>query len=360
MKRKGKRKHRFLKFFAVYVSVLAVVIVLTWWLLYDFIGDYEESRPANVMDTVVEQLNNNDITAFLDAAKVNANEFESSTDMLASYLLKVSSDGQITYTKKSGEYTENTPVYLLYASNTPVAKITLEASGENRFGFTLWKLGQVYIGSDYGTNKSGDIVITVPKGSKVAVNGVELRDIYITQDDIMFEPCENVGDYVAAPLKTTYTVSGLMMQPVITASYNDVNLEFTSDGGTYTAQYPTDEALLAEMTDAITALNHAYGAYIINKGSLSAVTSNMVGNAKEYMSDIPAVWAFLYGKEYTYEFQNESIDEFFKYSDECFSCHIYYDLYVQWNSGNVTYNTSLTYTYVYSDGRWVVADFSIE
>lgn len=103
----------------------------------------------------------------------------------------------------------------------------------------------------------------------------------------------------------------------------------------------------------------SYGKYIINRGSLSTLSGYMLGYAKEYVSDIPAVWAFLYGKTYTYEFQNESITNFSKYSDNCFSCDVYYDLYVDYKTGNTTYNTSLTYTFVKTGGKWYVADFII-
>ena len=63
----------------------------------------------------------------------------------------------------------------------------------------------------------------------------------------------------------------------------------------------------------------------------------------EYVSDIPAIWAYLWGKSYTYQFNNESITNFRKYSDKCFSCDVYYDLYVDYKTGNTTYKTSLIY-----------------
>ena len=43
-------------------------------------------------------------------------------------------------------------------------------------------------------------------------------------------------------------------------------------------------------------------------------SSYMVGTAAEYVSDIPAIWAYLWGKSYTYQFNNESITNFRKYS----------------------------------------------
>ena len=102
-----------------------------------------------------------------------------------------------------------------------------------------------------------------------------------------------------------------------------------------------------------------YGRYIINRGSLEKLSSYMVGYAKEYVNDIPAVWAFLYGKTFTYEFQNEEVTNMQKYSDACFSCDIKFDLYVDWKTGNKTYNTNLTYTFVKINGNWVVADMII-
>jgi hypothetical protein len=334
-------------------------MALVWWLLYAFIGDYEESRPANVMNEVVEQLENGDVAGVLANALIESNEFETDTERLTAYLGSLVNGHALRYSKKSGEYAENHPIYLLYADNTPIAKFTLSATGENSFGFTLWRLGRIYVGSDLSGKTVESYTITVPKGSTVAINGVVLEDKYITEDNIEFEPCKNIGSYVAKPLKTTYEVSGLMMEPQVSVTYDGKTLETTKDGGAYSAEYPADDELFASMEASIKALDHAYGEYIINKGALSAVTSNMIGNAADYMSDIPAVWAFLYGKEYTYEFRNEEISEFTKYSDDCFSCHIYYDLYVEWNTGNVTYDTSLTYTYVFYENRWVVADFTI-
>lgn len=54
--------------------------------------------------------------------------------------------------------------------------------------------------------------------------------------------------------------------------------------------------MLSQMKDDIMGIARNYGKYIINRGSLSSLTKRMVGYANEYMSDIPAVWAYLYGK----------------------------------------------------------------
>ena len=72
---KGKRhSHRFLKFLCIYAAVLTVAIISVWALLYSFIGDYEESRPSNVMDEVVKDMSLGKTEDVLRRAELAANE----------------------------------------------------------------------------------------------------------------------------------------------------------------------------------------------------------------------------------------------------------------------------------------------
>ena len=44
---------------------------------------------------------------------------------------------------------------------------------------------------------------------------------------------------------------------------------------------------------------------------------------------------------------------------ESIQTNVYYDLYVDYKTGNTTYKTSLTYTFVKQNGTWMLADFLI-
>ena len=169
-----------------------------------------------------------------------------------------------------------------------------------------------------------------------------------------------------------YDVGQLIAKPDITAKLNGKDLTVDYDTSVSTPEprrcsttawlpiyYPSDDELYKSMESRIYTIAEQYGAYIINRGSLSKLSSYMVGTAAEYVSDIPAIWAYLWGKSYTYQFNNESITNFRKYSDKCFSCDVYYDLYVDYKTGNTTYKTSLTYTFVKQNGTWMLADFLI-
>lgn len=357
--RAKKRKLKaFSKFLIIYTTALAVVIAVVWIMLYSLMKDYEEGRPNVTMDKIIGQFTAENVENMLNESNVTFNEFENN-QRVAEYLKERLGNDTVSYKKKAGEYSEDTPVYVVYANETAIAKVTLAANGKNAHKFTKWKLGTISFDGYTDKNKKDTFTFTVPKNSVLQINGVTVSENYITEDDVAFDPCRHVSEYVTAPAQTVYTVTGLIAQPEVAVTYNGAALEVTEQDGSYSAGYPTDEQMLAEHQDNIMSIAKDYGRYIINRGSLAKLNTNMIGYARDYVSDIPAIWAFLYGMTYTYEFQNESITNFTKYSDDCFSCDIYYDLYVAWGNGDKTYNTSLTYTFVQTDGKWYVADFII-
>ena len=249
-------------------------------------------------------------------------------------------------------------MYVVYAGDTPIAKVELKSAGKNAHKFNKWTLGTISFG-DF-TKNLAEVKITAPTGADVYINGVQVTDTYKIESGVKFAPCLHVSDYVTVPTNDVYDVGQLIAQPDITAKLNGKELTVDYDKKTgYTIYYPSDDELYKSMESRIYTIAEQYGAYIINRGSLSKLSSYMVGTAAEYVSDIPAIWAYLWGKSYTYQFNNESITNFRKYSDKCFSCDVYYDLYVDYKTGNTTYKTSLTYTFVKQNGTWMLADFLI-
>lgn len=357
-KNKKKKLGRFAKFIIIYSCIALVVMIAVWGLLYSFLRDYEASRPSVAMDKIMSDFNAENAGKVLNSADITTNEFET-IDTITKFL-ETRLEGQTaSYRKSNGEYSENTPVYIVYAGDTPLAKVKLKEAGRNFFKFTKWQIGNISTYDISPKTPSVTVTITVPSGSAVSLNGISVDTKYIENDNITFEPCKNVGEFVATPTMTEYKVTGLLFEPDITVEYNNTPLALSGENGVYICSYPEDAALLEAQKDTIINTAETYGKYIINRGSLDGLKKLMVGRAETYISDIPAIWAFLSGKQYTYEFRNENITNFKKYSDNCFSCDMYYDLYVNWGYGDKTYETSMTYVYVLIDGNWYVADFII-
>lgn len=366
MKKKRKKKNKgflngiklsgFGKFLLTYSGILVGIVVILLVLLYGLLKDYEKSMPNNTIEVFAKDFTPDNISNILSENGIKVNEFET-VDTVADYFKKIMQDETVTYSRKAGEFTNTSPVYMIKAGKTAIAKVTLVEKGKNAHKFTEWKVGSVSIDGYIDGDKN--ITITAPKGSTVYINGVQVNDSYITDRNVIPEAVRNVSAFVETPTANTYKVSGLLATPEITAKLNGKDLAVNVDKQKCTVSWPSDDALLEAQKANINSINEAYGKYIINRGSLSALTKNLVGTAKTQVSDIPAVWAFLYGMTYTYEFKNQSITNMVKYSDNCFSCNIYYDLYVKWNSGDKTYNTSMVYTFVKTGGNWYLADFSI-
>lgn len=354
MTKKKTRFNNFAKFLCIYSGIFVVAILVLLIILHGFLKDYEEGIPATTMNHILGEFTVDHVDDLINEETVAYNEFETDS-VVSNYVKDKINQSNVYYKKKSGEYSEETPVYIVYADDKPIAQVDLQENGKNHYKFKKWKLGTVSFNSFADTQNK--MVLKVPKHSNVSLNGVALGDNYITDHDIEFTPCKNVSNYVTEPTMTEYTVEGLLVEPDISVELNGKQLKVESDKNGYIAKYPEDEDLMDTQKSYIMDIAEYYGKCIINRGDVATLSPKMLGKAREYVNDVGALWAFLYGKTYTYEFRNESISNLVRYSEDCFSCDIYYDLYVDWGNGDKTYNTSMTYTFVKKDGKWYVADF---
>jgi len=350
---KKRKLNKFGVFLLAYSGILISIVVVLLILLYGTLKDYEKSMPNNTMSKIVKEFTPDNIEQILNDNSIKINEFET-VSSVADYFKAKMQDSEVTYKRKSGEYTNETPVYLVKAGDAIIAKVTLVANGENAHKFTNWKLGNISF--DGYIDAKNEMTITAPSVAEVKLNGVKISDSYITQKDIKFDIVKNVEAFVKTPTNVIYKVSGLMAQPKITVSINGAELEVTVDSNTCTVMYPTDAALLEAQKPTIHTIIEEIGKFFINRGSLTTLNKYLIGNANNTMKYMQGVWAYSYGKTYTYEFRNEKISNLIKYSDDCFSCSIYSDLYVKWVDDEKTYTSSMTYTFVKIKGSWLLAD----
>jgi len=347
--------NKFGVFLLAYAGILVSIVILLLVLLYGVLKDYEKSMPNNTMSTLVKDFTPDNIEQILTDNSVKVNEFETVSSIADYFKLKMQ-DNEVTYKRKTGEFTNETPVYLIKAGDATIAKVTLVEDGKNAHKFTKWKLGSISF--DGFIDAANEITITAPSTAEVKLNGVKISDSYVIKKDIILPIVKYVDAYIKTPTSVMYKVSGLMAQPKITSTLNGIDLAVTVDGKACNVNYPTDAALFETQKSNINALNEAFGKYLINRGTLDTLNKFLVGNAKSKMSNIEATWAFLYGLTYTYEFRNQTFTNMVKYSDNCFSCETSYQLYVKWGSGEKTYDTSMTDTFVKINGSWYLADFS--
>ena len=106
-------------FWKIYITVVTIVLigfVVLWSILWTALKKYEQSRPEYAMDKITEQLQLQDTGDFTKYVHTGGNAYEGSEaldEAVREYIKNVLCEGEWAYTKKSGEYTNDNPVYQL-------------------------------------------------------------------------------------------------------------------------------------------------------------------------------------------------------------------------------------------------------
>ncbi len=89
--------------------------------------------------------------------------------------------------------------------------------------------------------------ITVPEGSSVSVNGIQLTENEISATDVLYayHPLEKNAE--ALPTAITYTVDGLFNRPNVTVTLDGIEIQCTAEGTAFTAAYPESRLYTCEI-----------------------------------------------------------------------------------------------------------------
>lgn len=356
-KRKGFRISGFASFLMVYASLLILLITLGLYFVWNLLIDYEAGMPDVNMEKFLVEFEPGRLENLLDMYPVTVNEYDT-TESVKDAFVQMVSQKELSFRKLTGRYTNATPVYEIYAGEDVLAVAELSEIGKNKHGFSIWDMTKVTF-DGYGPERN-EISIKVPGSAVVTVNGIVIDEKY-RKETLPVDMTDNLADYVKwVPEYKVYILRNLIQIPQIQVS-GDYIREISDDGYTIAYDFDTDEGLKEEAGNRILSMAHEYGAYIINKGSLGALKSYMVGKAAEYVSNIPAIWAYLWNEEYTYTFTNEEIGNFVRYADDCFSCEVGYTLNVFYRtSRSIHYDTRIRCMYIKKEGAWYLADFILE
>ena len=106
----------FWKIYIIVVTIVLIGFVVLWSILWTALKKYEQSRPEYAMDKITEQIQLQDTGDFTKYVHTGENAYEGSEvldEAVREYIKNVLCEGEWTYTKKSGEYTNDNPVYQL-------------------------------------------------------------------------------------------------------------------------------------------------------------------------------------------------------------------------------------------------------
>lgn len=348
----------FKKFLITYTVLLVLLIAAGLTYVWFLLIDYEAGMPDVNMEKHLAEFDGDHIDKMLDKYPPKISMYDSFDSVVNAYRDMISGK-EITYRKYTGRYTNATPVYEVMAGDEAVACVTLSEEGRNKHGFPIWTVSQVEF-DGYGPERD-NITIRVPDDAIVTINGIQVSRDDIAEAETM-EELLNVTEYLKNVREyKIYEIKDIIKNPeiVVTSNLHKIRKE-ENDSYTISYVYDTDKEIPDELYNRVISMGRAYGAYIINKGSLSELRSHMIGKAREYVSNIPAIWAYLWSEQYTYNFTDEKIENYISYDEDCFSCDVSYKLNVFYRATrSISYDTHIHCVYIKVEGVWYLADFAL-
>lgn len=361
-KRKGPRLGGVI-FYTLYFMFILVFFVATYiglqW-LQSWLIDYEAAQPTVKSQQVFTQLfTDPDWSALYDAAGAEDSLYEGKEEYVA-YMENKVGDSQLTYLETSAGLSEDKK-FVVRLGNEKVATFTLvdknaqgETTLENITELPDWQLGRVEVFFE----REDTYFIHKLDGHTAYVNDVALTEEHTIQIATTlaekYLPSGATGSYMA-----TQQVTGLMALPTVRVEDEKGNqMEVTYDEATKTFTERTKANTISAAEEEV-ALNaaKAFCLWMIEKGSRADIAKYYDASSQVYSEIIRTteLWMQNYNG---YQFKDESVTNYARYTDSLFSVRVSMTLEVTRPDGTTKdydYATSLFFRKA-DNGDWKVFD----
>lgn len=351
------KKHKFLIGTSIYAIVLIAVVtgLLIWF--WGFIEAYEKAMPYNYMDTEFGKFGKETVEEYFDYEAADVDKAFVPREELVDYITSFITE-DLEY-QEAMENTDKNPVYEIKNGKTTVAKVYFEEAGEDKYGYTTWKLKNY----DFSmcTPETHSIEIKALADTTVVVDGVTLTADYITEKDIPAENYDKIKKYTeAAPTYVKYKVDKILGEHEVKATdVNGKELVCTMNESVYEFGWENNDTLQAEVQTHVETVNELYAKFFANSG-WSLYNYVLDGSYMEENLDLSTT--YFYPSEYISGMAmiSREFSEFREYGEECFSCRVNYVFEVYftgfYTDKEVT-NNDMTMIFVKSGDQWLLADF---
>lgn len=355
--------------FLIGYFIFLMVLVLFWAYVLRYVQDslltYEASQPERVMESLICDLEEGRIEEMLSFPSAQS-RFEDPDIVKNKYMAQLSGQS-LRFEKAPGSYDVQKPVYHIYAGDRRIASVSLRETASEPLMFILsiqdWEIASVEPVLETGDTK---LLIHAPNTCTVQINGVLADERELTGNQWEVEAFSYAAEYVDVPDIVEYEVSGLFEMPeiVIQDKYGQ-DMAYTNVEGVIDARaFPTGriEDALAEYV-----LKNAKNYSDFFSGDLPG--GNHSVEPLKYMFPENSYFVeqadhyrrfdlWMYSQHEAPTFANERVTDYIRYSDNFFSCNVYFEktMFLTKTKEYRTVVTNDTYYYVNIDGKWVVAD----
>ena len=319
----------FYGFYLVLIISLAIGIGVAMNMLGDWLVVFEASQPETKSQAVFEQLfKDPDWEQLYDMAGFQDTQFES-RESYAAYMENKVGSQELTYVKTSAGLTGGHK-YIIRLGEENLGTFTLQNQVEGDLEIPDWQLDNLEL---FMARETAVTVRTQP-GHTVTLNGVAMNESHLVAtthtvlDD--YAPEGYHGDRTV-----TYYTDGLLMTPeILITDENGKALEhpYDADTGIYYEVLPQKPEITQAQYDAVVGATKSYAKYMI--GASGAKLDNYFNTSSDLYHTIKD--NELWFKGYTgYSFSEETVSEYYRYSDDMFSARIQITLNVKRANGSI-------------------------
>lgn len=358
-KRRGPRVSTIIFYTFYLLLIVASVFGIRYGLgmLEDWLVVYESSQPDTKSQEIFDQLfGDPDWGEIYDLAGLEDTEYEGK-ESYVTYMEQLVGDQELTFTKTSAGLSGGEK-YIVRVGEIKVATFTMENPVTDAAAIPQWSLSEVEAGF---FTRDWDVTILTRPDRTVLVNGVALDESHVIKTTVSTVD-EYLPEGVHGPRTATLYAKGFLVAPQVTVlDETGETVELTYDPVTSTY---TETQLLETVPEEISdgeyqAILNATMAY--SKAMIGADTRSwkqlFVRNSAIYkqIQDLVGNNSFFRGWTH-YKFEEETITEYHRYTDDLFSARIKMTLNTYRADGSVKPFELDTTIFMTRDGeKWLVS-----
>ena len=341
MARTDQKEKKGFPFFWLFYLLFVLVMIGFWLYAAIYVKKslvvYEESQPGVAMDAVLQEFREKGLDDYM-AIDGEISRFESREAYAKEFQSRVK--GKILYAELAkGVQNPSAPCYDLYANGEHVGVVTLKETSAEPFFLHLltlsrWELDKVEMES---IKAEKAVEVTVPDYFTVKVNGTEMDEREQTGDTEIPEEFVYAAAYVEVPVFVTYRADGLLETPTVEIlDQNGNEISAKAETGEHLTRISFKEYAESEMPSELEKMvleqTERYTNYFsvdLPGSKASTAPIRDMFPADSYYLNLAETYRredmWMYSDHNPPTFKNEKVSHYVRYSEEFFSCEVYFD-----------------------------------
>ena len=321
---------------------------------------FEANLPENVMNQILEQIENADLSGLHlvleDGRTLSDPSLVADEGTIASYLQKKNGEEALRYVKINSESNDTTNVYSIRSGDDRLLKVQLERDSENNQE-AAWEETETQItAEDLAVKK---LTAQIPSACSLSVNGKAIDKSYVSEAGSQIHILENLmnlGIIGAQPTVDTYTIEGIFDSPeVVMTNESGAQIPCSLIHDIYSAGFEADEDFAQEQTERVLSFFDPYARYFSGDAGAGVLSTIMLDGSPAYNSAAAADVSWMQAHD-GITLSEESVKNIRRYSDDCYSCEIHFKEDINQGGQSVrTWDTNMTWILV-NDGGYYIAD----